>query len=308
MPREQFTFTGRDSATLYAYAFLPPSPPKGVLQIAHGMAEHGARYADFAAYLNEAGWAVFVNDHRGHGATAEHSGKPGYFADQDGWELVVSDIHELNCQIRQRFPALPVYLLGHSMGSLLARSYGQRYGDGLAGLILSSTTLSNPTLIVSARLISQLLSFLFGPTEPSHFLHNLTFNPFIRSVSPHRTNYDWLSRNDQVVDDYMADPWCGGVFTARFFTDLADGLADISKRDAATRIPKDLPILIISGTKDPMSHFGRDTQGLAQMLRVAGLKEVSCHLYEGGRHEMLNEINKQEVYRDLLTWIEKKHR
>lgn len=306
MPTDLFAFVGSDDTTLYAYAFLPPTPPRGILQIAHGMGEHSERYSDFAVYLNQAGFAVFANDHRGHGATAEHSGILGYFADKDGWELVVNDMRALSQIATARLPGLPVYLLGHSMGSLLARSYAQRFGKTLAGLILSSTTLSNSPLLITARLISRLESLRCGPTKPSQFLHDFTFNPFIKSVSPHRTDYDWLSRDQRVVDEYIADPWCGGVFTAGFYCDLADGLADICAKDSIAHIPKNLPVFIISGTNDPMSHMGRDTVRLAEMLMSAGLKDVSHHLYEGGRHELLNETNKAEVYRDIFNWIKQK--
>ena len=304
MSTEQFAFTGSDGITLYAYAFLPSAPPRAILQISHGMGDHAARYAHFASYLNQAGIAVFANDHRGHGVTAQHGGQAGYIANQDGWELLVKDMHALTHAATERLPGLPVYLLGHSMGSLLARSYVQRYGQLLAGLILSGTALSSSPLVTAAKMLSRLESLRCGPTKPSQFLHNFTFNPFIRSVSNRRTDYDWLTRDQEIVDKYIADPYCGGVFTARFYCDLAYGLADIGSKESISRIPKDLPIFVFSGTHDPVSHMGRDTVRLAQMLTAAGIKNVTSHLYEGSRHEPLNEINKEEVYSDILKWIE----
>jgi len=301
MPLQAFTYVGAEGAEISAFVSRPSTAPKGIVQIAHGMAEHAQRYAHFAEFLNQAGFVVYANDHRGHGTTVNH-GKAGYFADHNGWQVVVEDMRCLTQLAQSEYPRLPTFLLGHSMGSLLGRSYAQRYGKNLAGLILISTTITSPALLVGAKTAAHVECFLRGSTEPSQFLHNLTFGPFIRSVSPHRTAFDWLSRDPHVVDDYIADPWCGNVFTAGFYKDLATGIEDISGPHAAKTIPQGLPILLLAGTCDPMSHLGRDVDRYATLLKGAGLRNITQRLYEGARHELLNETNREEVYRDVLQW------
>jgi alpha-beta hydrolase superfamily lysophospholipase len=301
MRSDTFTF----GEGIFTYRWLPDTPdkPVGVVQIAHGMAEHGARYQRFARHLTKAGYGVYANDHRGHGRTAGTLENVGYFADADGWARVVDDMHQLTGVIRQECPGVPVFLFGHSMGSFLSRTYISRYGQGVSGVVLSATG-GDPGLVGRIGLmIARMESFLRGRKARSPLLNALSFGGFNKPFRPNRTDFDWLSSDPAEVDAYIADPYCGGVFTAGFFVDMLTGLQLINRPEAVRRIPGALPVLLLSGACDPVGDNTRGVRQVADSYQGAGIADVTVRFYDGGRHEMLNEVNKESVFNDVLDWL-----
>lgn len=307
MESETFTFKTSDGINIFTYKWRPDfaSSIHGIVQIAHGMAEHAGRYERFAETLTKSGYAVYANDHRGHGKTASSQEEIGYFADNNGWEKVVGDLHTLTGIIKKEYFGKPVFLFGHSMGSFLSRHYSMLYTDDLSGLILSGTG-GDPGIIGKIGLcIAKMDAKLNGRKTKSEIMNKLSFGTFNSAFKPSRTDYDWLSRDNNEVDKYIKDPWCGEVFTAGFFCDMLEGISYINKKENIAKIPKTLPIYIFSGTKDPV---GSNTKGVKQVynsFKKADIADVEIRFYEDGRHEMLNEINREEVFKDIITWLKK---
>ncbi len=286
--------------TIYSKLWLPKSPPYAIVQIAHGMAEHIGRYTEFIGFLNENGVAVTANDHAGHGGSITENAVKGYFGAQNGWSNVVEDMLQLHDEIASRFPDVPYVLLGHSMGSFLARTYASRYGKGIAAFIFSGTAGKNPA-IGAGRIVSKLEQLKNGPAKPSKLLDSLSFGAYNKAFAPARTSFDWLSRDSKRVDEYVTDSLCGFVFTAEGMRDIFDGLGFISTPEWAKSIPN-VPILLISGSKDPVGACGEGVRQVAEWLKASG-HSVQLQLYPEGRHEMLNELNRKEVFQDILSFI-----
>ncbi|MFV0258729.1 MAG: lysophospholipase [Acidimicrobiales bacterium] len=306
MQTDTMTVETTDGARIHAVRWLPDAgtPVRGVVQIAHGMAEHVQRYERFGAALTGAGYAVYANDHRGHGRTGELSGTRGYFADGAGFDWVVKDMAELTALVRNEQPGTPVVLFGHSMGSFLSRAYVLRYGDDLAGLILSGTGGPGGRLSKLGLWLAQAEARIRGRRHQSKLLTRMTFGSFNKEFKPNRTDFDWLSRDDAEVDAYAEDPWCGEIFTAGFFTDLFRASGAINDDDVVVSVPKDLPILVVSGDMDPVGgELGEGVIDVAEQYKRLGVADVTVELYPGARHELLNETNRDEVTNDILTWL-----
>lgn len=305
MKYTHFKFTSNDGVDIQAakWQIKNAAKVKGVVQIAHGMAEHIQRYDRFAQALLDAGYIVYGNDHRGHGKTAGAVANIGYFADKNGWNLVVEDMKELTKILKQENPDLPVFLFGHSMGSFLSRTYIQKYGDDIDGVILCGSggnpgLLGNIAIFLAKREIKSK-----GAKVRSKRMDRLFFGNFNKPFAPNRTGFDWLSRDSEEVDKYVADPYCGEVFTAGFFHDMLTGLRALNKIENINKIPKELPVYFIAGDKDPV---GKNTKGVLQAYRSfknAGIKDVSYKFYKNARHELLNETNREEVYTDIIRWL-----
>lgn len=302
-----FTFQANDGVEIYAKKWVAQGDekPLAIVQLAHGMAEHIERYDAFARKLVANKLFVYGNDHRGHGTTGKLNNSIGYFADEQGFEKVVGDMQLLTSIIEQEYPHIPIFLFGHSMGSFLSRRYIQLFGEKLAGVILCGTG-GDPGLMgkigkmVAAREIKRK-----GRRTPSPLMNNLTFGSYNKAFRPNRTEFDWLTRDEKEVDQYIADPRCGGVFSCGFFFDLLEGLQTINKVENIKMTPAKLPILFISGTKDPV---GNNTKGVVKTYntyRQTGMNDVSYQFYENARHELLNEINREEVHKDIISWIKK---
>lgn len=305
MQSRVFTLNGSDGLTFSVESWLPDAPAKAVLQIAHGMAEHAARYARVAEALTAAGYAVYANDHRGHGKTAGTLDAAGYFSDREGWDTVVRDMRWLTSHVNATHPGLPVFLLGHSMGAMLARDYAARFGGKLAGLVLSGTGGPLGLLGQFGLALSSVEGRLRGRRHPSAVLTKATFGRFNATVPSARTEFDWLSRDEAEVDAYLADPWCGFPCSAGFYTDLIRGAIRINADAVVRQVPRDLPILLISGDADPSGGPGaRGVRAVADQYRRLGVRNVTLTLYPGARHELLNEINRDEVTADLLAWLD----
>jgi alpha-beta hydrolase superfamily lysophospholipase len=296
-----FTLDTPDSVSLFTYCWLPDGAPRAVIQIVHGLAEHAGRYARLAAALSNRGYAVYANDLRGHGRTAKTAADLGFFAEHDGWIKCVGDLWQLNRQIAARHPGLPIVLLGHSMGSFLTQQLIIERGEGLAGAVLSGSNGRRPVLAAIALRLARLERLRLGSRGRSALLHGAFFASFNRPFRPARTLFDWLSRDPVEVDKYIADPLCGFGSTTQLYVDLLVALGEIATPARQIQIPKRLPIYIFNGGRDPVAtNIGR----LVAAYQAAGLKNVTYRAYPDGRHESLNEINRDQVTRDLITWLD----
>ncbi|MCL2023012.1 MAG: alpha/beta hydrolase [Oscillospiraceae bacterium] len=286
---------------IYARSFMPSQKPRAVFQIAHGMAEHGDRYDEFALFLAERGFAVYVIDHPGHGRSANPDDY-GFFGERDGWSAVVSDNKLLTDIARNEHPDTPVIFFGHSMGSFVARIYAERYGKDLAGAIFCGTSGPNPISGLGIA-IAGLIAKLRGSRYRSGFLNNMAFGSYNKRTAD-RTKFDWLSVNEKNVDDYIADPACGYIFTAAGLRDVSTLLSKANSAQWHQNLPKSLPILLIAGQEDPVGLYSKGVTQVFEQLQTGGQENVQCKLYPGLRHEILNEDSRGDVYSDILAWCE----
>ncbi|MFZ7134227.1 MAG: lysophospholipase [Eubacteriales bacterium] len=306
MSDHEFEFQAYDGVHIsyYKWEHEPGQTLQGIILILHGMAEHALRYKNFAQFLNVSGFTVFACDHRGHGKTGIATGTLGDF--EAGWQAVVNDIHQLVGIVKKENKDLPIIVLGHSMGSLLARSCIMQFGNEFQGVILSGTTNSvNAISRIMGLRLSQMTALIYGSNKKSKFLQGLFFGNYNKTFSNDHGGYDWLSRDRKIVQEYNDDPLCGFTCTAGFYVEMMRGIKSVVNAHHLTKIPKDLPIFILSGAKDPVGSNGKDVQKAFDLYKKQGIKNISVKLYEGGRHEMLNEVNREEVYQDILHWIGK---
>lgn len=275
---------------------------KGVVQIAHGMAEYSNRYAEFAMKLAENGYAVFINDHLGHGKSVASKDDLGYFG-EDGVSNLVEDMKKVTEIAKQEYPELPFILFGHSMGSFLARAYTAKYGRFLSGAIYCGTSGPNPATGMGIAL-AKYLEKTKGDHHRSGFLNSIAFGPYNKKTAK-RTDFDWLSRVDEEVDKYIADELCGFCFTTNGFETLFGVLKQVSSPAWYKKVPESLPVLLIAGEDDPVGEYGKGVRKVFEGLKASGHASTLMKLYPGARHELLNETNKQEVMDDIVEWINK---
>jgi alpha-beta hydrolase superfamily lysophospholipase len=299
MPESEFDFRAADGQMLLARRWLPEGPPRAVLQIAHGLAEHSARYARLAAALNEAGYAAYANDHRGHGPKAAPANL-GHFADEGGWDKVVGDLWTFNRLIAAEQPGTPIIFLGHSLGSFLGRGFIAKHSDALAGVALSGSNGKPPMIAALGRLVAREERVRLGKHGKSDPIFQLWFGEFNKPFRPARTAFDWLSRDEKEVDAFVADPLCGFPFTTQLAIDVLDALPHVTNRKSLAPIRKDLPIYVFSGERDPV---GANIHGLIQDLKATGFTRLTTRIYPGARHETLSETNRDEVTRDFTAWL-----
>ncbi len=275
-----------------------------VIHISHGMAEHIHRYQVIAERLLAEGYKVIAHDHRGHGQSIASPEEEGHYADEDGWHKTVEDIATVHDFVRSQCGAdTPIILLGHSMGSFIATQYARLHGDTLSALVLSGSNLPQPGLMGAAKLIAKIERWRQGPRGKSKVIDRLSFGAFNKNFEPARTDFDWLSREPKEVDLYVQDPLCGFLCSNQTWIDFLGGLMALGQPEAFNAIPASLPIYLFSGRLDPVSA---DTDGVSKLfkrLQDTGHERVSLKLYEQGRHEMLNEINRAEVLSDLVAWL-----
>jgi alpha-beta hydrolase superfamily lysophospholipase len=301
----EYTFTSSDGTTpIRVREWIPDGEITGVFQIAHGVAEYIDRYADFARFLAASGFAVVGNDHLGHGKSIAGTETLGFFSEQDGWNTVVDDMEKLRQITAKKWPSAPYFLFGHSMGSFLARTYLIRYPAApLSGAILSGTGQNPAPMILGGQILCRAEIAKHGPHYQSERINTMAFGSYNKGFEPHRTEFDWLSADGGMVDAYVADPLCGFVPTTGLFLDMMNGLAYISKKRNLGRMNKNLPVYFMSGKKDPVGGNGTGVKKVYGMFLAAGMKDVFCKFYEDGRHEMLNEKDKEKVYADIHGWM-----
>lgn len=299
---ETLTVRADDGKALTLYHWAPEGPVRASLQIAHGMAEHGGRYARFAERMTARGYAVYANDHRGHGPAAAEAGELGWFG-VDGWRRVVRDLDCLHRFIAERHADVPHAIMGHSMGSFMVTTYLMEHAGEVEAAVLSGSNVGGGALIHAGRVVAKLERLRQGPQGKSAIIDFLSFGAFNNEFKPARTEFDWLSRDPAEVDKYIADPLCGFRCTNELWVDFMAGLIELGDVDALARIRHDLPVYVFAGERDPVSQ-GDGIRKLVAKLRAAGLTELSHKIYPDGRHEMLNETNRDEVMDGIATWLD----
>lgn len=283
------------------YLYRPPEPPRAVLQVCHGMCEYVERYEPLADWLAQRGVLMCGADHAGHGRTATRPEDLGYFP--GGWQRLARDAYDLTAAVKREYPRLPFFLLGHSMGSFVARDYLRRYGRELDGAILCGTSGGNPWAGLGIAL-AKAIAAAKGERHRSALLNRLAFSGYNSRYGGARTAFDWLTRDRAVVDAYIADPLCNFVFTAQGFETLFRLLRSVSGAGWYRSVPEELPVLLIAGDMDPVGGYGKGVAKVGRRLKRAGVRDVSCTLYPGARHELFNETNAEAVCQDILRWLE----
>ena len=296
------TYLAKDGEKIFYYHWKTNNP-KGIVQIAHGVGEHAGRYKPIASLLQEQGYEVYANDHRVHGNSVKSKDLLGFYEGSDYFDDAVEDMHELTKIIQQEHPGRKVILFGHSMGSLLSREYVTKYGKDLDALVLSGTASFMKGLGTVGLAGANITKFFIGRKRSSSTLKSLFFNKFNKEFKPNRTKVDWISRDNKQVDLFESDPLRIEDFSTSVFIDILKGSKKINTKPTFEATPKDLPIYIFSGDKDPVGEMGKGIKKVANQYIKAGINDLTLKIYEGGRHEMLNEINKKEVEQDFINWL-----
>lgn len=291
---------------IHARMCMPDVEPRGIVQIVHGIAEYIDRYDDFMMFLAENGFIVVGDDHIGHGKSFTKEEDMGFTAKKDGWWHMTDDVEILRLAMKEKFPGLPQIIFGHSMGSFLARTHLIRYPGGFDAAIISGTGNQGKALVAGGTAVGNLVKVFRNGHFHSKLLNTLAFGSYNKIYENPRTDYDWLTSRNDVVDKYIADPLCGFIPSCSLFCDMMEGVKFITTKSNLKDMKKDTPVYFMSGTKDPVGECGKGVEKAYNNFKKAGMKDVDIRLYVDGRHEMLNEANNKEVYNDILKWIEKK--
>ncbi len=296
--------TGKNK--IHARMCVPDAEPRAIVQIIHGIAEYIGRYDEFMSFLADNGIIAVGTDHLGHGKSIECEEQTGFFAYDNGWDYVVRDEEVLRLAMHENYPELPIIVFGHSMGSFMTRTLLIRYPDAFNAAIISGTGNQGAALVNGGLFMGNLVTGLRGAHHYSKFLNNLAFGSYNKIYDNPKTEYDWLSRDEANVQKYIDDPLCGFIPSCSLFRDMMTGVKFITNKKNLTAMNKDMPVYFMSGDMDPVGECGKGVQKAYNNFLEAGMKDVSIKLYPGGRHEMLNEINKDEVYADILAWLNSK--
>ena len=288
--------------TLHAFRCEPEGEVRAVLQLSHGMVEFIDRYKPLAEYLAGQGIVVVGHDHLGHGGSIRTKADYGYFAEPDGNRAVLDDLHAMTLRPKERYPGVPYFLLGHSMGSFYARQYLCEYGQELSGAIIMGTGHQPKALVQFARSTCRALAAVHGWQYRSKLVANLSFMGYNKGLEG-RTTHDWLNRDAAEVDKYLADERCTFTFTLNAYYSMFSGILRLHDPAFLARMPKDLPLLFLAGTADPVGDRGKGVLRAIQSLKAAGVQNIRCKLYPGARHELLVETNRQEVFADIAAWL-----
>ena len=308
MNREVYTYLSSNGKwRVSARIFTPDEGAvvRGVVQLSHGMCEYVDRYEELARALCDAGLVFCGNDHLGHGATALlNREKLGFFGPRGSRKYLVEDLELLRREMAGRYPGVPYFLLGPSMGSFIARLFAQRFGRTLSGLILSGTAGRNPAAPLGQAL-ARGVELVKGPKHISHQVYQLANGSFSRAIPGAKTPVDWLSKEEGVCSAYLADPQCAFQFTVSAYYELFSMLEECNSSQWYATMPKSLPVYLLAGDQDPVGAMGAGPREVCAGLLRAGCREVELRLWPGGRHEMFNETEREEVRRELLAWLEK---
>ena len=304
MSKEEFYYKSKDRKTkTRVIKWAPDNEVKAVLQISHGMLEHIERYHNFATYMAEHGILTVGNDHIGHGSSIKSEENRGYFSEDDGNSVLIEDMHTLMNIIKDGNPNIPYFILGHSMGSFLTRQFITLYGNQINGAIISGTGQQPVLLIKTGIFITKAIALFKGWRYRSKFVDFLAMGGNNNKFTPARTKFDWLTRDDEIVDNYISDSRISFTFTLNGFYNLFKSILLMNKDENLKNIPKNLPMILISGERDPVGNFGKDVSKAFKMYNNLGMKNVSMKLYSEDRHEILNELDKEQVYDDIVIWI-----
>lgn len=298
--KQEFYYLSQDSVTqIHAVAWIPEGEVKAILQICHGMVEHIERYHEFAEFMAGHGICVVGHDHLGHGKSVVSPDKLGYFGEPDGNDYVIGDIHKLRLQIMEKYPDVPYFMLGHSMGSFLLRQYLGSYGEGLAGAIVMGTG-EQPSLVLAAgKMVCKVIGAVKGWNYRSKFVNSLAVGAYEKKMG-----VAWLSRNPENVKKYGADPLCGFIFTVNAYYHMFSGMTKMNQQEKEGKTLKNLPIFFVAGKEDPVGNCGKGVENVYRRYVTAGYKDVEMKLYAEDRHEILNEMDRDVVFNDILAWLE----
>lgn len=308
MEKQEFYFLSNNKETIiHAIRWVPNIDKiKGIIQIVHGMAEFIDRYDDFASTMARQGYLVVGHDHLGHGTSISKPDDYGFFSKEDGNKNLLADIHTLRLKLHEEYPEAPYFLLGHSMGSFLTRQYICEFGEGLAGVIIMGTGEMPNSVLKVGKGITSVLAGVMGWHHRSPFIDKIAFGSYNKHFQPQRTEKDWLTRDEKIVDLYLADERCTFIFTLNGFYNLFFSIQEAQKQERLEGMPKKLPILLISGKEDPVGSYGKAVRKLAARFKKNGMKYITLRLYSHGRHEVLNELNRVTVYEDIGKWLNKR--
>lgn len=307
MKAEEQIFKSHDDFELNTFQWKCESP-KAIVHIVHGMSEHAQRYDHFANWLNKQNIFVISSDLRGHGKTAKTLDGIGFFGPENGWQLVVKDIVSISENYKNQYADLPFILLGHSMGSFIARTIAIDYPLAADGFIFSATAGHPGLLGIVGEKLAALNGIIFGKRNKSKLLDFLAFGDFNKKIKNKKTKKDWLTRDPVIIEKYINDPYNMQIFSAQFFKDLTGALLRINDSHNIKKMKKDTPYLFFAGDMDPVGNYGKGVKEVINKFKEANFSNITAKFFEGGRHEMLNEINKEEVYSYILKWIEKTYK
>lgn len=303
--KEEFYYDSRDGEhKIHAVRWLPETPkPVCIVQIIHGMAEYIERYDELARFLAEKGILVVGDDHLGHGKTVRPGEAYGYFCKDDAATVLVRDEHRLKKITQEQYPGVPYVILGHSMGSFIARNYLLRYGTGIQGAIICGTGMQSKATLAGGRVVAAIQRIFCGDQHVSKLLDKMAFGTYNKRVGTPQTAYDWLSRNPDNVKKYMDDPLCGFVFTVNGFRTLFKLIGNLHDKEALSGMPKSLPVFFIAGEADPVGNYGESVKKVYQSFQDMGMEKVQLKLYPEERHEIFNEEARQDIYMDVYRWL-----
>lgn len=302
MTEERFIPSSDGVSRLHVMHWRPEGEAVAVLQLVHGMTEHIRRYDEFARFLAAQGIAVVGHDQLGHGETAGAVERLGYFAKEKGEVYLIQDIRRVHHLTEKWYPGVPNLLMGHSMGSFMVRRYLTRYGAETDGVILMGTGNQSEFLLLLGMAVVRLTGLLHGGWYRSPLLHKLVLGNYNRKIRKAETDSDWLSRDRERVRQFEDDPYCHFRFTCSAYEDFFQVMLDLKHRKWLRKMPKDLPIFLVSGKEDPVGSYGRGVGSLYRLYRRLGMEDVELKLYDGCRHELVNEIGREQVFEDLSSW------
>ncbi|MDO4621324.1 MAG: alpha/beta fold hydrolase [Eubacteriales bacterium] len=307
MEKREFNYPSLDRETrIHAIEWIPDGEVKAVVQLVHGMVEFIDRYDRLARFLNENGIYVTGNDHLGHGASVVSDDRHGYFAKKNGNACVIGDLHQLRKLTEKKYPGVPYFILGHSMGSFLTRQYIELHGEGLKGAVICGTQYMSIGMLRTAKALAASIGKVRGDMYRSKLLNDMAIGSFNKNFEPSRTPNDWLTKDEEIVDAYCENPWNNFQFTTNAYYNMFTGMEASLKKENMERIPKDLPLYVIAGGDDPVGDCGKGPRKLAEIYQALGIRDVVCRIYEGDRHEIFNELDHEVVDRELLDWIQER--
>ena len=303
--KEDFYFDSRDGEhKIHAVKWIPDAQkPACILQVVHGMAEYIDRYDDFARFLADRGILVVGDDHLGHGRSVTPGEPYGYFCREDAPTVLVRDEHRLKKMMQEQYAGVPYIILGHSMGSFITRNYLLKYGAGIDGAIIMGTGMQPKPVLMCALALAAVQRMIFGADHVGKLIDKLAFGAYGKRIKSPKTSFDWLSRNEDNVRKYVKDPLCGFTFTVNGFQTLFTLIYNLHDREKLSKMPKNLPVFFLSGADDPVGDYGGSVELVCRSFEEIGMENVQMKLYPKDRHEILNEVDKEDVYGDIYRWI-----
>lgn len=296
-------FKSHDGKKIFLHKWDEVENPIGVIQIFHGMAEHGARYDDFANFLNNKGYIVYADDHRGHGKTADSIDALGYLG-EDGFNNIVEDEYFITKNIKSEYPSLPIFIFAHSFGSFIGQEYINRYSDEVNGVILSGSAKQSGIDFRVGLAVTKLIKKFGDESKKNEFLESIIFGNYNKKEKDNNSKFAWLSGDKNEVKKYEDDEYCGTVFTTNFYRNMFTGFKYLYLKEKTDKINRSLPLFIIAGEMDPVGKYGKSVKKLFNHYKKLNLNNVSIKLYPEGRHELINEVNKFVIYNDIYNWID----